>query len=429
MAPFRTFHFLTLLCLFGLASSLNVMGQGIYLPAAGAVNRGMAGATTGTAIEAIGSMYWNPATIGRLPNDELAFGFEAIYSNFDVASSFPGAGSGFSEGENGVSPIPTIAWVHHTDNPNVTVGLGLLGVGGFGTNVRADATNPILSPPAALGGVGIGGVRSDAVFFHVKPAISVKVNDQLSIGGGPIVGLGKVTLDENILVGVNANGTYPRGDGTRYHWGLGAELGFHYVHNCRWEFGGSIKTPTWFEPLRYFSEDASGLRRTDVVNFMLPTVLSGGAAYKGFEFIVLTVDVRHFDYTSADTLGDPATYEADFGVAGLGWKDVFSVAIGAQLQLTERLTGRLGYMYASDLIDDSTAFFNIASNLSYRRIPTVGASYQLNEGAALSVAYNYVTPWRATGPYVLPEVGPVPGSSITTELDVHIATVGINVRY
>ena len=282
---------------------------------------------------------------------------------------------------------------------------------------------------AALGGVGIGGVRSDAVFFHVKPAISVKVNDQLSIGGGPIVGLGKVTLDENILVGVNANGTYPRGDGTRYHWGLGAELGFHYVHNCRWEFGGSIKTPTWFEPLRYFSEDASGLRRTDVVNFMLPTVLSGGAAYKGFEFIVLTVDVRHFDYTSADTLGDPATYEADFGVAGLGWKDVFSVAVGAQLQLTERLTGRLGYMYASDLIDDSTAFFNIASNLSYRRIPTVGASYQLNEGAALSVAYNYVTPWRATGPYVLPEVGPVPGSSITTELDVHIATVGINVRY
>ncbi|MEE3369007.1 MAG: outer membrane protein transport protein [Planctomycetota bacterium] len=429
MAHFRTFRYLALLCLFGLASSLTVVGQGIYLPAAGAVNRGMAGATTGTAIDAIGSMYWNPATIGQLPTDELAFGFEAIYSTIDVASSFPGAGSGFSNGENGVSPIPTIAWVHHTNNPNVTVGLGLLGVGGFGTNVRADATNPILSPPSTLGGVGIGGVRSDAVFSHMKAALSVRINDQLSIGGGPIVGLGKVTLDENILVGLNADGTYPRGDGTRNHWGLGAELGFHFVPNCRWEFGGNIKTPTWFEPLRYFSEDAAGLRRTDKVDFMLPMVLSGGVAFKGIEFALITVDVRYFDYTSADTLGDAATYEADFSVAGLGWKDVFSVAIGAQLQLTERLTGRLGYMYASDLIDDSTAFFNIASNLSYRRIPTIGATYQLNEGAALSVAYNYVTPWRATGPYTLPGVGQVPGSSVTTELNVHIATLGINVRY
>ncbi|RMF42610.1 MAG: hydrocarbon degradation protein, partial [Planctomycetota bacterium] len=49
------------------------------LPAGGAVNRGMGGATTGTAIEAIGSMYWNPATITSLRGNEMAFGFEGVY--------------------------------------------------------------------------------------------------------------------------------------------------------------------------------------------------------------------------------------------------------------------------------------------------------------------------------------------------------------
>ena len=311
----------------------------------------------------------------------------------------------------------------------MTVGLGILGIGGFGINIRGDATNPILSPQFALGGAGLGGVRSDALFFHLNPAISVKLTDRLSIGGGPIVGLGKVILDENIFAGLNANGLYPRGDGTRYHWGLGAQLGFHYVHNCCWEFGANIKTPTWFEPFRYFGEDAMGLGRTDKVNVTLPMVISGGLAYRGLDSIVLTADLRYFDYSSTETFGDPAVYEADGGVAGLGWKDVFSVAIGAQLQLTDRLVGRLGYMYASDLIDDSTAFFNVASDLSYRHIPTVGASYQLSDCASLSVAYNYVAPWGATGPYVLPGVGPVAGSSVTTETDVHIATLGINVRY
>ena len=56
-----------LICLFSLAAPLTAMAQGILLPCSGAVNRGMGGATTGAAIEAIGSMYWNPATISNLP--------------------------------------------------------------------------------------------------------------------------------------------------------------------------------------------------------------------------------------------------------------------------------------------------------------------------------------------------------------------------
>ncbi len=407
----------------------NGFAQGIVLPAGGAVNRGMGGATTGTAIEALGSMYWNPATITRLPANEMAFGFDGIYNNFELSSTFPSAGSGSTRGEQGMTPVPTIAWVHHAKNSDVTFGLGLMGVAGFGVNIRADSTNPILSPPAVLGGVGVGGIRSDALFFQINPNLAVRLTDRLSIAAGPVIGLGKVVLDQNIFVGGNADGTYPRGDGTRYHWGLGAQFGFHYVHDCCWEFGANIKTPTWYEPLRYFSEDSTGAARIDKVNLTLPMIVSGGLAYKGLEYVLLTTDVRYFDYTSTEAFGDPAAYGADGRALGLGWNDVLSVAVGAQFQMTDRLTTRLGYLFATDLIDDASTFFNIASDLSYQHVPTFGATYRLSSKASLSMAYNYVAEWTSSGPYVLPGLGAIPGSSVRTESDAHIATFGVNVRY
>ncbi len=244
-----------------------------------------------------------------------------------------------------------------------------------------------------------------------------------------MIGLGKITFDDNVFVAPNINGLYPRGDGTRFHWGGGAQVGFHYIHSCDWEFGANVKTPTWFEPFRYFSEDAFGNARTDTINVTLPLIVSGGVAYKGRPGTTITADLRYLNYADTEGLGTPAVYRGDASVAGLGFRDQFALALGAQFEVSERLMGRVGYIYATDLINDSDTFFNIASELSYSHVPTVGATYHLNEGASVSFAYNYVVEFGSTGPYVLPGVGSVPGSSITTALDVHILTMGVNVRY
>ena len=426
--PFGAFAVL-MTVIFALTPSSQSCGQGVFLPASGAVNRGMSGATTGAAIEAVGSMYWNPSTISHLPTNEMAFGFEAIYTNYSIGSTFPGVGSGFSEAENGAIPVPTIAWVHHTDNPNVTLGLGIYGVAGFSVNMRADPTNPILSPPLALGGLGVGGIKSDAMFYQMNPAISVKLTDRLSFAAGPVIGIGKIPLDDNVFVVPNANGLYPRGDGTRFHWGAGAQAGFHYIHNCCWQFGANIKTPTWFESFRYFSEDANGLPRTDEFDVTLPLIISTGAAYKGVPGATFTADLRYVNYADTEGLGTTAGYRADGSVTGLGYQDQFAVAMGAQFDLSCKLIGRIGYIYASDLFDDQDTFFNIASDLSYEHAASCGLTYHLTQNASLSAAYNYIFEWDSTGPYNLPGVGPIPGSEIAIKADSHIATIGVNVRY
>lgn len=425
----RAIGLLVLMCFTTLFNATPAAAQGVLLPAGGAINRGMGSATTGTAIDAIGSMYWNPATIMGFEQDEVAFGFELIYVNSTIDSTFPLAGSGSSDSETGAVPVPTIAWVHQTENPDVKWGLGIMGVGGFALNIRADATNPILSPSLTQGGVGVGGIKSEAQFFEVAPALSLRLTERLSVGMGPVIGLGRILVDENAFVPMNGDGTYPRGDGTRYHWGIGAQLGFHYTHDCNWEFGANLKSPVWFESMRYFSEDENGLGRTDSIDFDLPLLLSTGLAYRGLEYIVLTADFRYTNFATADGFGSPATYQANGAVNGLGWDDVFSVGLGAAIQLTDRLTGLAGYYYATNLFDDSEMFFNVASELSYQHSPAVGASYQVNENATLSLAYNYYTSWGSSGPYVLPGMGAIPGSSVSTDYDAHALTVGLNVRY
>ena len=118
-----------------------------------------------------------------------------------------------------------------------------------------------------------------------------------------------------------------------------------------------------------------------------------------------------------------------FNVQGLGWKDVVSFHLGAQVEMNERLTLRAGYMYVTELFPPESTFFNVGFDLGYQHAPAFGGSFALNEFATVSFAYNYLPDWGSTGPFVAPIVGPVAGTSVTNRTDAHIGTFGINVRY
>jgi long-chain fatty acid transport protein len=359
----------------------------------------------------------------------MAASFEAIYSQYQVESTFPGVGSGSTEAEAGANPVPAVGWVHQTRNPNVKIGVGLFGAAGFTTNVPADPTNPVLSPSPSQGGLGVGRVQSDAIFLQLAPSVSVALTDRLSVAAGLVINNGKISLDQNPFVAPNADGTYPAGTGTRYAWGLGAQFGFYYIHNCCWSFGANLKTPMWFESLRYFSEDANGLPRTDAVDVSLPLILSLGTAYTGIRNTMVAADVRYLNYSQTDGFGGDSGYAPNGAVRSLGWNDVVSLHLGVQRYLTPRFTARAGYSYSSNLIDDELTFFNVGADLSYQHFLAVGGTYNLTDCVAASLAYNYLPQWDSEGPLDYPGIGPIPGSSVRNQLDAHIATIGINVSY
>src|SRR5215475_2286899 len=144
--------------------------MGIILSGAGAVNRSMAGASTAAPIDASGALYWNPATISGLPGSSLDFGVEMLYPQTRLASNYspnvfgPGAPpvllSGSDRGDNGIFAVPSMAWVYRPEDSQLSYGIGVFTVAGFGTNYRADPTNPILSPQPPLG-LGVGPLYSN----------------------------------------------------------------------------------------------------------------------------------------------------------------------------------------------------------------------------------------------------------------------------
>ncbi len=248
-------------------------GQGLYISSSGPTNRSMGGASSAAPIDALGATYWNPAAIGGLDSSELAFGFELISSNHRVSSAIDGL-AGSTDAQNGVFPVPAIAWVHHTGNPRVVFGMGLSGVAGVKTNLSADPGNPVLMP----GPAGLGRVSSEASFFQVAPMISIALSHSLAAGVGPVVTLGQVAAEPFVFASPNANGRYSPGRATRYRWGSGAQVGLYYASRS-FRLGGSVKTPTWMETFQFSGEDAAGAPRALELDLNLPAIASFGMAY------------------------------------------------------------------------------------------------------------------------------------------------------
>ncbi len=379
----------------------------------------MAGATTAAPNDAMGALYWNPATIGTLDRSELSVGLGLLFSDYSVASGL-GASSGATSDQAGVFPIPNVGWVHRTPNPHVTIGLGMNSVAGFKTNLPTDPTNPVLTPP--------GQVSSEASFLQLTPVVSLAMTSKLSVALGPAITLGQATIDPFLFDSANADSSYPSGRASRYHWGGGFQLGVHYAPSCCWQMGASIKSPAWMEEFEFFGQDENGASRILHADLDLPMIVSLGVAYKQQDWL-LAVDARYLDYKNTSGFGDPAVFDGTGALGGLDWSSVFSVAIGAQKQLTDRWTARAGYLFNQSPIRNSETFLNLGTPLFYQHMISGGASYALCDSMDLSLAYSFFVDSDRTGPIISPTVGPVPGSSVTTDLAAHLLSFGMTVRH
>ena len=417
--------------------------QGVYAPGLGPVNRSMGSAAAAAPLDGIGAISWNPASLSGMQQSELSFSVEMLIPDIETASSVPGLGSGSTGSESGANPLPNMAWVHKTPNPRLTIGLGVLSVAGFQTNFRADPSNPILAPqrtPASFPLGGFGRVYSEAAFVDLAPTLAYALNDRISIGISPAATTAKLEVEPMVFAGLDdANGdtvsTYPRGQGSRFSWGGGANVGVYYVHNCCWRFGASVKTPRWMEEFRFHTEDELGNPQVGRFDLDLPLIASLGASYGNIDDFLLAVDVRYVDYESADGFGDSGL-SADGTLNGLGWRSIFAVATGLQCRMTETTFARVGYVFNENPIPDSQTQFNIAAPLHYEHTLSGGLSCRPCCSLAINLSYSYSFESEISGPITLapnPPTGdppfPVAGSSVTSTLTSHAVDLGITVRY
>jgi long-chain fatty acid transport protein len=204
-------------------------------------------------------------------------------------------------------------------------------------------------------------------------------------------------------------------------------VGAFYKLDGGWNLGASFKSPQWFEPFRFNTVDTLGTPRRSNFRGELPLIASVGVGYSGFDRWLLAADFRYVDFGNADGF-QQAGFDAAGATRGLGFRSTFAMAAGAQYQVTDRVSLRLGYTFNENPIPDSQTSFNVVSPTIIEHTLYCGASYNVSNALKLSVGYAHAFQNSIEGPLVLP-VGTIPGTLIRSTVAADTYMVGATVRY
>lgn len=409
-------------------------GQGLFITATGPVNRSMGGAATAAPLDSMGAMFWNPASISGLKQNELSVGMAGVLPAVNASSSITGLAAGSTSAEPGVTPLVNIGWVHRPVDSDVTFGVGVFSAAGFRTNFPASLTNPVFLPQSNAAGApgGLGQVYTQAAFIQFVPTAALQITDRISVGISPTVTIGDITAAPFVFdTPDDADGSgiprYAAGVGSRSQWGGGFHTGIYFEGEQGLNLGFTFKSPQWMEAFSYNSADELGQPRSVSAELDLPMVLSFGAAWTGWDRWLIATDIRYHDFSHTDGF-EASGYRPDLSVAGLGWKSVVTVATGVQYEASEDLKLRVGYTFNENPIPDQQSFFNVGTPLTYEHEIHAGASIRVNEHAWVHFAYTYYLESNVSGPIVTP-AGAIPGSNVTSSMNAHIADVGLTIQY
>ena len=426
--PSRTVACVASFCLLAGAAAAQT---GHVLNGIGPVNQSMAGASTAAPVDAAGALMWNPASISALERSEFEFGFELLVPTARVRSSvtMPGPMSGSTSSDAGASPIPSFSFVYDIPDSPWTVGMGAVGIGGFGVDYPASTSNPIfLAPPN-----GFGSVYSQFQMLQMSPTISYQVNDRWSVGFAPTIDWAQLAVDPACFsppddANGDMNPTYPSAAHADSAWGFGAQLGVLYRGPSGWNLGASYKSTQSFETFKFNSSDEVGNPRSLSLDLDFPAIASFGVGYTGFEDWVLDLDLRYIDYGNTDGFQESG-FEPDASVAGFGWDSILVAAFGAQYRLDDHWTLRGGYAWNENPISDAQSTFNLPAPAVVQQHLALGFSYCIDEHWCFDFGYRHGFQNSIEGPIAHPTFGTVPGSSVENSLSTDSVMFGLRVAF
>ena len=122
-------------------------------------------------------------------------------------------------------------------------------------------------------------------------------------------------------------------------------------------------------------------------------------------------------------------FDSTGALRGLGYQDIFAMSLGAQYQVTERLTARSGYTFNMNPIGNSVTMYNIASPLVIQHSLALGVSYDVTKALKLTAAYVHFFQNSVHGPIVEPGIGLLPHSDVRAATTADSLVMGFNVAF
>ncbi|HEX6903428.1 MAG TPA: outer membrane protein transport protein [Thermoanaerobaculia bacterium] len=405
---------------FALATPAAWAGNGHVLHGIGAVNSSMGGAGVALPNDALGALNLNPALLARMEGHKFEFSVE--YNNpGNAVESSVGPFSGRTEDDGDTVLIPAVGWARHKAGSRVGYGMGVLGLAGFGVDYPQDPTNPLLAPQP----FGFGRVYSNYQLIKIPFVAAWQLSDSFSLGVSFNAALGTLTADPAGFATPDCSGPtgpcfFPRVNSDSA-WGFGATVGVHYQINPAWALGLSYGTEIDFEDFEFNSAVANpnlptfGTNREITLQLNYPSVIVGGIAFTPSDRLAIAVDGKMINYEDTEGFADV-----------LGFEDIVVYDIGVQYRATDRITLRGGYNVAENPIPEERTFFTVSVPAIFEDRVSLGVGLRVNEALELNAGYYKVFENRITGPFVNPAIGPVPGTSVTTEMSMESILVAFS---
>lgn len=407
--------------------------DGHFLHGVGAINSAMGGAGVAAPASLLGTFYLNPAGLMAFDGTRIEFSFEMFKADRTVSSSVPGPGGGtFAGSTTSVSefvPIPALGFSYRI-NDKWAVGLGGLGIGGFGVNYAQDSSNPILAPRPA----GFGQVFSNYTLLKFTPAVAFAPSDKIWLGGALNVDWATLEVDPFPAAPPAATSPadpfYSRATATDGSFGFGFQLGLMWNVSEKVSLGASYASEQWFDDFEFNAmwENPSippndpnmgfGTNREMTFGLNVPAVLSGGVGWKITPALLLAADAtyRFYENTKGFKLDDPDQPFDQFGaVQGFGWTNIWSFSGGLQWETNDWLTLRGGYNWTENPVPDQLSFINVPAPAIMQSHLTLGVGFRLTRDIALDLGYYRAFTNSGTGQIYGP-AGPIPGTSVTNEM-------------
>jgi len=384
--------------------------DGHFLFGVGAISAAMGGANTAAPVDLLGTFYLNPAGLMAFDGFRSEFSFELFKPDRTVSSEVTGLGGDATRSVSDFVPIPAIGLTAKLNNEKVVLGIGALGIGGFGVNYAASTTNPILTPQPN----GFGQVYSDYSLMKFTPAVAFAPSEKIWVGAALNVDWARLTVmpapfaSPDVDAGPPPTAFYPSASAADGAFGFGFQVGLLWKINDMFNVGAAYTSEQWFEEFNFQSTVANpnlatfGTPREFNFKLNVPAMVSGGLAVYALPNLLLSGDFRYYFYESTPGFEVPETgiVNPDFSVAGFGWTNIYSIHAGFEWWPVEKFALRGGYNYSQNPIPDSLAMFNVPAPAIVQHHASVGLGWQVTRRFQISAAYYRAFENTGTGPLI-----------------------------
>lgn len=372
-----------------LGASTTALANGIALNEESTSSAGTAYAGRSSSALDASTIYGNPAGLTKLPRSEVTGGV-ALLSIKDNISDVQSNAMGTSKGNS--VPLAAIPFAYFSTSldERLSAGLGLYVPFGLVNNYESSFQGRYY------------GAYSKTQAITLQPTLAYRINDYLSIGGGPTLNRFDAEMQNNLATGSLNNGKETlvtlKGDDTAIGYNIGALVDLSDA--TRWGVTYHSKVSYQLKGHTQVS-DAPGVLALNGkydarIEVDTPESLDTSFTHHfndrwtGYLGAVWTRWSRLEKFEAINSGVSPAGLSFGLDRVGetLNWHDTWSTALGAAYQLDRQWLLRAGYAYDPTPVRNADRSVRIP--VGNRNAITLGAAFSPNADVTLDVAYGYI---------------------------------------